>query len=52
MRPKKFDRKLVLNKKTIARLNEEEVKRVRGGKPAPLTYTCNWVTVCGSNPCC
>jgi len=51
MNAKKFDKKLALNKKTIADLNNKEMKKVFGG----LNYTpgCTWGDFeCNSmNPC-
>jgi natural product precursor len=41
MKPKKFEKKLALNKKSVANLNDRELNNVRGG----ATYTC-YVTNC------
>jgi hypothetical protein len=43
MKAKRFDKKLVLTKKTIAHLNNDEQKTTKGGAPTymcPPTYTC------------
>ena len=37
MKIKKFDKKLMLNKKTIADLENEELNTVKGGKPTIAT---------------
>jgi len=50
MKAKKIDQKLVLNKKTVAHLNIENMDAVRAGAPPtkretlcpPTCYTCNW----------
>jgi natural product precursor len=44
MKPKVFIKKLVLNKKTIADLNNKEMKDVVGGEPS-FTYS-NRTIVC------
>ena len=41
MRTKRFDRKLVLNKKTVAHLNKDDMNAVEGGGPP----TCVSITV-------
>ncbi len=48
MKTRKFDKKLALNKETVANLNKDEMKNAHGGKPftretlCPMTcYTCN-----------
>jgi hypothetical protein len=51
MKTKKFNKKLMLNKQTIACLDADEIKKVYGGKLAPLTNTCPF-TGCGSGYCC
>ena len=62
MKLKKFDKKLKLNKTTIANLNNGEMKAVYGvglfsddDPTCPITYCatdCPGITVCGSKPCC
>lgn len=52
MKTKKFDKKLVLSKKTISNLSHREMVNVNGGEKPPFSWTCNWVTVCTSRPCC
>lgn len=52
MKDKNSRKKLMLNKKTISRLNEVESKKVYGGNLPPLTWTCNIGTRCGSGLCC
>lgn len=52
MKDKNSRKKLMLNKKTVARLNDVESKKVRGGLNAPFTYTCDIGTRCGSGACC
>lgn len=52
MNQKKFQKKLALNKKTIAHLNSDEMKDARGGKVTiifitiadPYTCLCSWNT--------
>jgi hypothetical protein len=65
MKPKKFNKKLALNKKTIANLNNREMAVAIGGITQSITFTrcetcrrdctktCDtcWETNC-SNPCC
>ncbi len=65
MKTKKIDKKLVLNKMTIANLRELQMDKIHGGGPSEWG-TCNtciyptnpcWtcsecVTVCNSKPCC
>jgi hypothetical protein len=47
MKAKKFDKKLVLNKKTISDLSNPEMVKVKGGIPRPSS---NCFTNCGT-PC-
>ncbi len=42
MKSKKFDKKLALNKKTVARLNYEEMMVANGGKFSVMP-TCVWI---------
>jgi hypothetical protein len=56
MKTKKFSKKLVLNKKTVANLENGEMKKVQGGKtvvscPCPRTEFCpTWIfAIC--SPC-
>jgi natural product precursor len=56
MKTTKFSKKLVLNKKTVANLENGEMKKVQGGKtvvscPCPDTEFCpTWIfTIC--SPC-
>jgi hypothetical protein len=59
MKTKKFDKKLVLNKKTIAHLNKGEMNAVEGGYVncitggldtcVPLTATCT--SICETTSC-
>jgi len=46
MKPKEFVRKLNLNKKTIADLNNGEMKNAHGGGTAPVTHTCGGTCSC------
>lgn len=60
MRQKRIEKKLTLNKKTIANLNGEEMSIAKGGKAVPTGSVCE--TECNSvclptcieltNPCC
>lgn len=57
MKRDEIKRKLSLNKKTITDLNEDALERVKGGLPDTYYRTCScycsdFVTVCGSQPCC
>jgi hypothetical protein len=58
MKSKKFSKKLSLNKKTIARLNNNVMDNVYGGYWTKLFVTecigCNTIhqTNCNSKPCC
>jgi len=49
MKAKKFDKKLVLNKKTISDLSNLEMVKVKGGIHRPPTYS-NCFTNCAT-PC-
>ena len=40
MKPKKFSRKLELNKKTVADLNSQAMQRIRGGEVTIEGETC------------
>jgi hypothetical protein len=40
MKAKKIDKKLVLNKKTVAHLEQEQMNRVQGGKPITWDIFC------------
>jgi natural product precursor len=53
MKPKKFDKKLFLNKKTIADLQDDAMQAVKGGSTAcPTTYylPCRYTCRCISAP--
>ena len=39
MIPKKFEKKLVLNKKTIVNLGNYELGKVKGGEPATVQWS-------------
>lgn len=60
MKPQKFTKKLVLNKKTVSDLTDANMNEVQGGGIAPPTkYTClvetchtQCGTICTSRPCC
>ena len=43
MKSKKFDKKLVLNKKTVAHLNNEEMVAANGGIILSPMPTCVWI---------
>lgn len=44
MNAKTFSKKLVLNKETIAHLNNKQMRDIYGGEPDPsLFYTCTTV---------
>ena len=49
MKCKKFEKKLVLNKETIADLKTEEMKDAAGGMTGPYCFT--WLLTCGPNSC-
>jgi hypothetical protein len=49
MKAKKFDKKLVLNKKTISDLSNLEMVELKGGIDRPPSSGC--VTVCGGPWC-
>jgi natural product precursor len=49
MKTKSFEKKLTLNKKTIADLSNGEMKDVYGGIPKPFTLTCS---SCNPLLCC
>jgi hypothetical protein len=49
MKAKEFDKKLVLNKKTISDLSNLEMVKVKGGTPRPPTYS-NCFSNCAA-PC-
>ncbi len=49
MKTKFFDKKLVLNKKTIVHLNNGEMEVVCGGYIPPLTRICHETSL--ENPC-
>jgi hypothetical protein len=60
MKPRKFTRKLVLNKKTIANLSDNYMRYVNAGGPGPPTeatkteYTCEitcTLVTCGGATC-
>ena len=49
MKKVKFDGKLSLNKETIAKLNDEQMKSINGGKPNSYDWNCPispTVTIC------
>jgi len=56
MKTKKSGKKLVLDKKTIANLNNKEMVTVNGGKGTDAEHTCPPHLTCGwswcSRPCC
>jgi hypothetical protein len=53
MKTKKVERKLTLNKKTIARLNQEELNNFKGGVTETRDLTkCISCTVCFTNCTC
>ncbi len=63
MKPKKFSKKLTLNKKTVAHLNGNEMTKVKGGiptfpypgcpYPVPMgTTRLPWAYCCQSEPEC
>jgi hypothetical protein len=59
MKTKKFEKKLSLNKETIADLHIKQMGTVKAGKDEPPSETClvgcvrtRVGTICGSNPCC
>lgn len=39
MKPTKFEKKLVLNKKTIVNLGNNELGKVKGGKPESVVWS-------------
>jgi natural product precursor len=49
MKIKKFQKKLALNKNTIAHLSYEELLKIKGGRPKPPSSACG--TVCGGPWC-
>jgi natural product precursor len=49
MKSKKFEKKLVLNKNTIAHLSYEELVKLKGGMNAPPSSACG--TICGGWAC-
>jgi hypothetical protein len=56
MKTKKFEKKLTLNKKTVADLANSEMNKANGGGLVlptlrKCTYSCE-ITNCDSNPCC
>jgi natural product precursor len=50
MKPKKFEKKLTLNKKTISALQNREMNEVHGGKTGGPTAC--YGTYCASTPYC
>jgi len=51
MKTKRFDQKLNLNKKTVSRLNNEELKASKGGADTtPIKCMVTWIT-CWHNSC-
>ena len=50
MKPKKFSRKLSLNKKTISHLNGKEMRYFHGGAPSVPPYCVHELTV--TEVCC
>lgn len=52
MKIKNFNKKLVLNKKTIANLNNSQMEAAYGGAAVTLTDGSACDSVCGSDPCC
>ena len=51
MKTKKFGKKLVLNKKTVAHLGSGELNAAKGGDPATVIgQSCNWCYA--TNPTC
>jgi hypothetical protein len=59
MKNKKFNKKLLLNKKTIANLKNGEMKKAQGGNTGPTCPACpftdfchTWIfTICSCSPC-
>jgi len=51
MKTKKLDKKLVLNKKTIADLFDNEMKNVYGGASLDTCWT-DCRTLCATEDCC
>ena len=53
MKPKDFRKKLILNKNTIADLNNKQMKEIMGGETGPNTTCLTWkslfVTQCYSD---
>ena len=52
MKPKNFNKKLNLNKKTIADLNNGEMNNAHGGIPCPVTQTCGGTGCCPTLATC
>lgn len=53
MKPKKFNKKFELNKKTIANLNSDAIGKIHGGRPRSDTTVCvqECVTDCVIHSC-
>jgi hypothetical protein len=52
MKPMKFNKKLSLNKKTVANLNGKEMNYVFGGVALSAPYNCfTFMATCGPNSC-
>ena len=49
MKTKKFNKKLVLNKKTIAHLSDDKLIKLKGGMNTPPSSICG--TQCGGWAC-
>ena len=53
MKKMKFEKKLSLNKETVAKLNADEMSKVKGGEEAALSIIRKWCrTGSGSIVCC
>ena len=53
MKPRNFERRLSLNKKTISNLNNGQMGNVNGGGPGPTAFPCEFTvhyTYCGTCP--
>ena len=55
MNTKKFNKKLVLNKETVVKLNNDDLSKIKGGEAGiHLTWTkkCKAKITCASYKCC
>ncbi len=48
MKPKDFRKKLILNKNTIADLNNKQMKEIMGGETGPTTTCLTWKSLLAS----